>query len=148
MRAAPGMWPAAAAVAAAALGLFALRPAAAAPDPPPFLAANGDDWARMGEKEKLAFLRGFLVGAAYAERGRGKAVSAESLEALRQEGQLRFVFTPELYKARLEDFYFYRDQRRHPVYEALRRIEAQIRTDNSPPANPGELRPPPAPRAP
>ncbi|HZN93951.1 MAG TPA: sulfocyanin-like copper-binding protein [Myxococcales bacterium] len=111
--------------------------------PPPFLAMNGHDWAALGEQEKLALLRGFLIGAAYAEKGRGKAVSPEALEALRQEGQLRFVFVPELYKARLEDFYFYRDQRRLPLYEALRRIEAQIRTDNRPPPDPGSAMPGP-----
>ena len=111
--------------------------------PPPLLAMNGHDWAALGEQEKLALLRGFLIGAAWAEKGRGKAVSPEALEALRQQGQLRFVFVPELYKARLEDFYFYRDQRRLPLYEALRRIEAQIRTDNRPPPDPGSAMPGP-----
>jgi hypothetical protein len=137
------------AVAAAAAGLLvgaaALAPeAAGAPEPPPFLAMNGDDWAAMGEKEKLALLRGFLIGAASAEKGRGQAVSAAALEGFRQQGQLRFVFTPEVYKARLEDLYFYRDQRKLPLFEALRRIEAQIRTASSPPETPGEVRPPPA----
>ncbi|HVE81684.1 MAG TPA: hypothetical protein VND93_02505 [Myxococcales bacterium] len=128
--------------AAAAAGLFGLGRAAAAPDPapapppPPFLATDGNAWAALGEKEKLALLRGFLIGAAYAEKGRGKAVSPRALEALRQEGQLRFIFTPELYKARLEDLYFYRDQRSLPLYEALRRIEAQIREGNQPPPSP------------
>ena len=123
----------AAAAAAVAAGAFGLGRAQAAPEPPPFLAANGSDWATMGEKEKLALLRGFLIGAAYAEKGRGKQVAPDALEALRQQGQLRFVFTPELYKARLEDLYFYKDQRELPLYEALRRIELQIRTGNGPP---------------
>lgn len=122
-----GVWTALAA--AAALGAGALGNA-------PFLATNGDDWAAMGEKEKLALLRGFLIGAAYAERGRGKAIRPEALEEVRQQGQLRFIFVPELYKARLEDFYFYRDQRKVPLYEALRRIETQIRTANQPPGPP------------
>jgi hypothetical protein len=115
------------------MGAFGLGQAQAAGERPPFLATDGNDWAAMGEKEKLALLRGFLIGAAYAEKGRGKAVGPEALEALRQEGQLRFIFTPELYKARLEDLFFYRDQRKLPLYEALRRIEAEIRTANSPP---------------
>lgn len=130
-----GAWSAAAAVAVAA-GAFALGRAQAAPEPPPFLATNGSDWAAMGEKEKLALLRGFLIGAAYAEKGRGKQVNPDALEALRQQGQLGFVFVPELYKARLEDLYFYKDQRALPVYEALRRIEAQIRKGNGPPPAP------------
>jgi len=126
----------AAAAVAVAAGAFGLGRARAAQEPPPLLATNGSDWAAMGEKEKLALLRGFLIGAAYAEKGRGKQVGPDALEALRQQGQLRFVFTPELYKARLEDLYFYKDQRKLPLYEALRRIEAQIRTDNGPPPSP------------
>jgi len=124
------------AVATGAFGALFLGRAQAAQEPPPFLAANGSDWAAMGEKEKLALLRGFLIGAAYAEKGRGRQVGPDALEALRQQGQLRFVFTPELYKARLEDLYFYKDQRKLPLYEALRRIEAQIRTGNGPPPPP------------
>jgi hypothetical protein len=126
----------AAAVVAVAVGAFGLGRASAAPEQPPFLATDGRDWAAMGEKEKLALLRGFLIGAAYAEKGRGKQVGPDALEALRQQGQLRFVFVPELYKARLEDLYFYKDQRALPLYEALRRIEAQIRTGNGPPPAP------------
>jgi hypothetical protein len=125
-----------AAAIAVAAGAFFVGRAQAAAERPPFLATDGSDWAAMGEKEKLALLRGFLIGAAYAEKGRGKHVSPDALEALRQQGQLRFVFVPELYKARLEDLYFYKDQRPVPVYEALRRIEAQIRTGNSPPPPP------------
>jgi hypothetical protein len=126
-----GAWTAAAF--AVALGAFGLGRAEAAAGRPPFLGTDGGDWAALGEKEKLALLRGFLIGSAYAEKGRGKPVSPEALEALRQDGQLRFVFAPELYKARLEDLYFYKDQRALPLYEALRRIEAQIRTANRPP---------------
>jgi hypothetical protein len=126
----------AAAAIVAVTGAFALGRAQAAPERPPFLATDGGDWAAMGEKEKLALLRGFLIGSAYAEKGRGKQVSPEALEALRQQGQLRFVFVPELYKARLEDLYFYKDQRALPLYEALRRIELQIREGNNPPPSP------------
>jgi len=121
---------------AVAVGAFALGRAQAAPERPPFLGTDGSDWAAMGEKEKLALLRGFLIGAAYAEKGRGKQVGPDALEALRQKGELRFCFVPELYKARLEDLYFYKDQRALPLYEALRRIEAQIREGNSPPPSP------------
>lgn len=126
-----GAWIAAAI--AVALGAFGVGRVQAAGERPGLLATNGSQWAAMEEKEKLALLRGFLIGAAYAEKGRGKVVDPEALEALRQQGQLRFIFTPELYKARLEDLYFYRDQRKLPLYEALRRIEVQIRTANHPP---------------
>lgn len=95
-----------------------------------FLAYDGYSWRGLTEGEKLALLTGFLIGGA-VEEGRGaspgKIVPLEALETMRREGRLRFPFTPAVYKARLEDFYFYQDRLSVPLYEALFLINEEIR---------------------
>jgi len=72
---------------------------------------------------------GFLIGEALEQ---GLAVSGEApmappafLETLRKERRLRFPFAPSVYKARLEDFYHYRDRLDIPLYRALFLINEQ-----------------------
>ena len=94
-----------------------------------FLAFDGHSWRGLSEAEKLALLTGFLIGAAL-ERGLAgdqSLPSPETLEAMRREGRARFPFAPTVYKARLEDFYFYQDRLGVPLYRALVLINEQIR---------------------
>jgi hypothetical protein len=42
------------------------------------------------------------------------------------QGRLRFPFAPSVYKARLEDFYYYQDRLDIPLYRALFLINEQI----------------------
>ena len=99
--------------------------------PGSFLAHDGHAWRGLTEAEKLALLTGFLIGGAFEQ---GMTVSTgqaglppEALEAMRREGRLRFPFAPGVYKARLEDFYYYQDRRSVPLYRALFLINEQIR---------------------
>jgi len=71
------------------------------------LAYDGHAWRRLSEGEKLALLSGFLRG-----------------EALEQG--LRFPFAPNVYKARLEDFYHYQDRLEIPLSRALFLINEHI----------------------
>lgn len=96
-----------------------------------FLAGDGHAWRSLTEGEKLAFLTGFLVGGALEH---GMSLSSgqtllppETLEAMRREGRIRFPFAPAVYKARLEDFYFYQDRLPVPLYRAIFLINEQIR---------------------
>jgi hypothetical protein len=58
-----------------------------------------------------------------------EAPAPEALEALRRQSRLRFSFAPNVYKARLEDFYFYEDRLSVPFYRALLLINEQIQQD-------------------
>ena len=104
--------------------------AAGGREPTSLLEHDGHAWRRLGEDEKLALLTGFLIGAALEH---GLSVSAEApmsppafLETLRKDRRLRFPFAPSVYKARLEDFYHYRDRLDIPLYRALFLINEQI----------------------
>ena len=99
------------------------------------LALDGHAWRALAEGEKLALLSGFLIGGAleHAVRGApGEPPPPEALEALRREGQLRFPYAPAVYKARLEDFYFYQDRLAVPLYRALLQINEQLRRGSPP----------------
>lgn len=96
-----------------------------------FLSYDGHSWRGLTEGEKVALLTGFLLGGAF-EQGMGLSPGQElprleALETMRREGRLRFPFAPTVYKARLEDFYFYQDRLSVPLYEALFLINEEIR---------------------
>ena len=95
------------------------------------LGQDGRAWRALSEGEKLAFLTGFLIGGGF-EHALGLSPGQEgpdpdAVERLRREGRLRFPFAPAVYKARLEDFYFYQDRLTVPLYRALFLINEQIR---------------------
>lgn len=96
-----------------------------------FLSYDGHSWRGLTEGEKVALLTGFLLGGAF-EQGMGlspgqEPARLEALDTMRREGRLRFPFAPTVYKARLEDFYFYQDRLSVPLYEALFLINEEIR---------------------
>jgi len=66
-------------------------------------AYDGHAWRRLGEREKLALLSGFL-----------------------EEQRPTLPFAPSVYKARLEDFYHYQDRLEIPLDRALFLINEQI----------------------
>ncbi len=99
-------------------------------------AVDGHAWRALAEPEKLALLQGFLAGAGF-EAAMGlspteEGPTPEALEAMRRQGQLRFPYAPNVYKARLEDFYYYQDRRSVPLYRALLLITDQIRKGAAP----------------
>jgi hypothetical protein len=122
-------------VAALGIGLaLTLTAVAAAEAPRSLVGYDGHRWKALSENEKIALLTGFLIGGALAE-GLGAtppsadAPAPETLEALRRQSRLRFPFAPNVYKARLEDFYFYEDRLSVPFYRALLLINEQIKQD-------------------
>jgi hypothetical protein len=122
-------------VAALGVGLaLALTAVAAAEAPTSLLGFDGHRWKALSEKEKMGLLTGFLIGGALVEGMGAAPLSAdapapETLEALRRQSRLRFSFAPNVYKARLEDFYFYEDRLSVPFYRALLLINEQIQQD-------------------
>lgn len=89
---------------------------------------DGTAWQQMTDGEKLAFVTGFLAGAAAGQAAEAAAVPRgeegdpkvpATVRALRQQRGLRFPFGPPVYKNQLDDYYWYRDRLPRPVLEAL-----------------------------
>lgn len=140
----PGRWrtrgiAAFAAVAAAALLCAPLGGAEqeAGPRRPYALTLDGHRWAELGAQERLAFLNGFLSGAAAAQavEAAGGPMNPLDRQAARLAepelgGRLHFRFAPTVYLARLEDYYFYRNRRDRPVAAALIEINHRLLTEH------------------
>jgi hypothetical protein len=105
-------------------------PAHAQPTPS-LLEQDGRAWRALSEGEKLAFLTGFLIGEGLeqtlAPTPGPEGPEPDALDRLKREGRLRFPFAPTVYKARLEDFYFYQDRLTVPLYRALFLINEHLR---------------------
>lgn len=128
---APGGRLATRAVLVGALLLASAGDPARAQPTPSLLEQDGRAWRALSEGEKLAFLTGFLIGDGL-EQTLGPAPGPEgpepdALDRLKREGRLRFPFAPTVYKARLEDFYFYQDRLTVPLYRALFLINEHLR---------------------
>jgi hypothetical protein len=94
---------------------------------------DGRDWKAMTEPAKLAYLAGFLAGAAAMEamerhRANPKVSVDAAVSDIAQEHTGAFPFGVNVYKARLEDFYFYQDKRTTKIYRALVEENTRLRT--------------------
>jgi hypothetical protein len=90
---------------------------------------DGHRWVRMAEDEKLAFLEGFLAASGYEQGLRLglRRVTPAALEQLRSDGRLSLPYAPNVYKARLDDYFFYTNRRSIPLYRAVHELNDQIR---------------------
>lgn len=94
---------------------------------------DGRDWAAMPEQAKLTYIAGFLAGAATMEaierrRANPKVSIDASIARIVDEHTGAFPFGVNVYKARLEDFYYYRDKRTTKIYRALMDENTRLRT--------------------
>ena len=100
----------------------------AAQEPRRWTAVDGRDWAGFAPREKQAYVVGFLAGAAAAGvKSSDTAVTRTSVEALSQGGGLQFPFGPMVYVTQLDEFYWWDNQVRTPVYLALLSINQRLR---------------------
>lgn len=124
--------PLAAAVVATAL---VVASAAAQPTRTPW-ELDGRDWKAMSESQKMAFLGGVIAGAAFtrilADSPAGDAEMGGPGRELRRTGRLPFQYAPSVYKARVEDFYFYTDRLPTPIVKTLYLIERELRDSAAP----------------
>lgn len=138
-----GRWPGGVASAAAGLAAFAFGWAAAAtagqepPRRPHALAVDGHRFAEYGPEGQLAFLSGFLAGAAAAQAADAAGGPTGHLDSLTAEladpalaQRLHFPLAPTVYLARLQDYYFYRDRRDRPAAAAILEINHRLLTQN------------------
>jgi hypothetical protein len=89
---------------------------------PEWLNVNGDDWQKMEPKTRLAYIDGFLAGAALgqaAHRARDAAAVRTELDALRRSGGLRFPFGANVYESRVNDYYWWKNHLPLPTWYAF-----------------------------
>jgi hypothetical protein len=94
-----------------------------------WLGVNGADWRRMEPDARLAYVEGFLAGAALsqaaAEAGDSAAVR-RTLEQLRRNGKLRFPFGANVYATRISDFYWWKNHVPLPTWYAFMEVNTAL----------------------
>jgi hypothetical protein len=101
------------------------------PTPPPFAPSqdstisrfptrlDGAYWTRLSPAEKQIYLQGFVAGAA-AEQAR--AAGGTPVDSLRDRHALHFAFSPPVYAAQMDDFYWWQNHTATPIVDAMRQI--------------------------
>lgn len=96
---------------------------------PEWLRADGHTWAEFDPASRQAYLAGFLagtaVGQALAAGAPDSAALVERVHSLVPTG-LAFPFAPNVYAARLGDYYFYEDHRVLPIWYAIWEVNRQL----------------------
>ena len=96
---------------------------------PEWLRVDGEDWRRMEPKARLAYVEGFLAGAAVgqaAQRARDTAGVRIELDALRRSGGLRFPFGANVYDSRISDYYWWKNHLPLPTWYAFLEVNATL----------------------
>jgi len=79
---------------------------------PHWLDVNGHRWQRMDADARLAYVEGFLAGAAVGQAANGARDSAAvrtGLEQLGRSGGFRFPFAANVYASRISDYYWWKN---------------------------------------
>ena len=96
---------------------------------PEWLRFDGRGWAALSPDAKQAYLAGFLAGSSTAQALEAGATDSAGmtrvLDSLSRAG-FRFPYSPTVYGARVEDFYWYTNQRPLPVWYALWEVNNRI----------------------
>jgi hypothetical protein len=96
---------------------------------PAWLHVNGNDWRKMEPEARLAYVDGFLAGAALgqaAHKARDTAAVGTELEALRRRGGLRFPFSANVYESRVNDYYWWKNHLPLPTWYAFLEVNAAL----------------------
>jgi hypothetical protein len=96
---------------------------------PAWLHVNGNDWRKMEPEARLAYVDGFLAGAALgqaAHKARDTAAVGTELEALRRHGGLRFPFSANVYESRVNDYYWWKNHLPLPTWYAFLEVNAAL----------------------
>jgi hypothetical protein len=96
---------------------------------PEWLRFDGRRWAELSPDAKQAYLAGFLAGSAAAQAfeagARDSTAIFRALDSL-SRGGFRFPYSPNVYGARVEDFYWYVNQRPLPVWYVLWEVNNRL----------------------
>jgi hypothetical protein len=96
---------------------------------PHWLQVNGNDWQRMEPDARLAYIEGFLAGAAVSQaatRARDSAAVRARLEELSLNGRLRFPYGANVYAARINDYYWWKNHLPLPTWYAFLEVNTTL----------------------
>ena len=96
---------------------------------PEWLNVTGHDWRRMEPDARLAYIEGFLAGAAVGQAATGARDSVGvrlGLEQLRRSGRFRFPFAPSVYASRLADYYWWKNHLPLPTWYAFLEVNTTL----------------------
>jgi len=97
--------------------------------PGPWLTVSGDDWRRMEPDVRLAYVEGFLAGAALSQAATGARDSTGvrvAIEKLSRDGQLRFPYGANVYSSRISDFYWWENHVPLPTWLAFLEVNTAL----------------------
>jgi len=98
-----------------------------------WVALDGRDWSQFAPREKRAYVAGFLAGVGLADgeqRGGASPDTAavrRAVDSLYRVGGLRFPFGHMVYATQLDEFYWWDNHVRTPLYLALRDINGRLK---------------------
>jgi hypothetical protein len=96
---------------------------------PDWLNVNGNDWRRLEPDARLAYVEGFLAGAALGQAAQGArdtaAVNAR-LEKLRRGDGLFFPFGANVYASRVSDYYWWKNHLPLPTWYAFLEVNTAL----------------------
>ena len=96
---------------------------------PDWLAVDGDDWQRMDPKARMAYVDGFLAGAALGQAAHGVQDTSgvkQVLETLRRSGRLRFPYSSNVYLSRVSDYYWWKNHLPLPTWYAFLEVNTTL----------------------
>jgi hypothetical protein len=96
---------------------------------PHWLRVTGHDWQRMGPDARLAYVEGFLAGAAVSQaatRARDSAAVRAGLEQLSQSGRWRFPYGANVYASRISDYYWWKNHLPLPTWYAFLEVNTTL----------------------
>ena len=83
----------------------------------------------MDSAARLAYVEGFLAGAALAQAGsqaRDSAGLTEEMIELRRSGKFRFPFGANVYASRISDYYWWENHRQLPTWYVFWEVNASL----------------------
>jgi hypothetical protein len=94
-----------------------------------WLAVSGADWQEMKPEVRLAYVEGFLAGAALgqaATRARDSTEVRTAIEKLSRDGGLRFPYGANVYSSRISDFYWWKNHVPLPTWHAFLEVNTAL----------------------
>jgi hypothetical protein len=96
---------------------------------PEWLKLDGSRWREMKPEARMAYVEGFLAGAAVgqaAHRSRDTAALGAELEALGRNGGLLFPFGANVYESRMNDYYWWKNHLPLPTWYAFLEVNGTL----------------------